>query len=811
MTLPLPLRTPSLTLALWLAAACCASAVVPLDFAKDILPILERNCLPCHNATKSEGGLNIETPQLMLKGGENGPVIKPNHAQESMLYRTAARLEKPFMPPAENKSKAQPLTSLQLEILRRWIDEGATGHGKAREAPKWQTAPARIASVSAVAVNPQGTVAAAARGRQVTLYDLVLRQPLLDLPENAHPDVVSSLAFSPDGERLATGSFGEVKVWQRQPPEIVPTTAKISAANEVQARSDDGRLLASAPAGAVARITTADEKTVVAELRTDVRQNQALSELALNLSAAEYELEFQKQEQHKAEQQQKAFEEEDRRASSEHSDFQKRRDAIEKSIAAAQQKQADLKKALDAAMMAQVDATAAKKQAERQENESMTAARKADQIKDKAAVADKPAAEKAWQDAQNIAARATQDREQTVKALVAADKKLAQATTDHNEATKVLIEARSETGKAVDAERTAHKAAEDVKTGKAALAAAILQVASAQTARDAAAKSKTEAEKTLPPCPSAFRGLAFDHYAGHMLSIHDDGCIRAWSATSGRALWTQQVSPQPLGSIVWREGKWLFSKADGSTYSLSHEPRWTLLYTLGNAASPDSPLTDRVNALAFSPDGKLLATGSGDPSRSGEIKIWESATGRLVRDIDRPHKDAVISLAFSADGTQLASGAADHAVRLWEAASGRQLRNLEAHSNHVLAVAFRHDGRRLATAGADNAIRTWNLQTGDVIKTISDFKREVTGLAYIENRNLLVASTGDPELRLLNDEGATVRSSKDATKSFITSMAAATDGKTAVVGTASGEVLMLNGEGKEVAAFPVDASPRQPQ
>ena len=96
-----------------------------------------------------------------------------------------------------------------------------------------------------------------------------------------------------------------------------------------------------------------------------------------------------------------------------------------------------------------------------------------------------------------------------------------------------------------------------------------------------------------------------------------------------------------------------------------------------------------INALAFSHDGKLLATGSGEPSRGGEIKLWNPADGILVRDLPNVHTDAVFGLDFSPDDKFLASGAADKMARVVELASGKVIRSFEGHTHRERCHQFR--------------------------------------------------------------------------------------------------------------------------
>src|SRR5688572_27154835 len=88
-----------------------------VDFEREILPMLKNNCLACHNQTKAKADLILETPQTILKGGESGPAVIPGKSVESLLFKVAAHLGEPPMPPRENKVAADNLSPEQLGLL----------------------------------------------------------------------------------------------------------------------------------------------------------------------------------------------------------------------------------------------------------------------------------------------------------------------------------------------------------------------------------------------------------------------------------------------------------------------------------------------------------------------------------------------------------------------------------------------------------------------------------------------------------------------------------------------------------------------
>ena len=153
--------------------------------------------------------------------------------------------------------------------------------------------------------------------------------------------------------------------------------------------------------------------------------------------------------------------------------------------------------------------------------------------------------------------------------------------------------------------------------------------------------------------------------------------------------------------------------------------------------------TDGVRALVFSPGGRLLATASDDSS----VRLWNPATGEQQATLSG-HTRAVRALAFSPDGRLLATASDDKTVRLWDPATGQQRRTINGHASAVRAVTFSPDGRRLATASDDSTVRLWDPATGQQWGAVNDHVGAVCAVDFSPDGRLLATAGEDTTVML---------------------------------------------------------------
>lgn len=266
------------------------------------------------------------------------------------------------------------------------------------------------------------------------------------------------------------------------------------------------------------------------------------------------------------------------------------------------------------------------------------------------------------------------------------------------------------------------------------------------------------------------RSLVFTPDGTRLLSASFDQTLKLWDTSTGQCLhtFTGHIG-RVLAVAVSSDGNLFASGGEDHTVRLWNLKDGTCLKVFKDhehwvqsvAFSPDNTILASANtngiirlwnlvtqqyltildqqshifSLAYSPDGKMLASGGRD------VHLWQVDSGRRLN-ILKGHEHDVRSLAFHPDGRRLASSSRDHTIRLWDVQTGQILNIFQGHALCVFSVAFSPDGSTLASAGDDQTVRLWDLETGRQLATLQGYSRQVCSIAF-DSQGKFFANAGD--------------------------------------------------------------------
>ncbi len=197
--------------------------------------------------------------------------------------------------------------------------------------------------------------------------------------------------------------------------------------------------------------------------------------------------------------------------------------------------------------------------------------------------------------------------------------------------------------------------------------------------------------------------------------------------------------------------------------------------------------SDAVWIVAFSPDGSLLATGSADAT----IKLWSVETGRLLRTLER-HTNQVRDLRFSPDGRLLLSGAFDSTAKLWSVTTGELIRTFEGHTENIFRVDIRPDAQQIVTASFDDTAIIWDLNTGAILHRLAEHRNDLRVVAYSPDGQTIATGSADSTAILWDANSGALVHRLNGHTDWVMNLAFSPNGETLVTGSADTTARLWN-------------------
>ncbi|KAJ6624406.1 quinon protein alcohol dehydrogenase-like superfamily, partial [Mycena sp. CBHHK59/15] len=272
--------------------------------------------------------------------------------------------------------------------------------------------------------------------------------------------------------------------------------------------------------------------------------------------------------------------------------------------------------------------------------------------------------------------------------------------------------------------------------------------------------------------------VAFSPDGTQIVSGSQDSTVRVWDAQTdhtvarpfeGHSRWVRSVAFAPDGTQI-------VSGSDDCTVQV-----WDV-QSGHTVAGPFEGHSNWVLSVAFSPDGTQIVSGSGDHT----VRVWDAQTGHTVAGPFKGHKDIVISVAFSPDGTQVVSGSFDCTVQVWDAQTGHTVAGpFEGHSKRVWSVAFSPDGTQIVSGSDDCTVQVWDAQNGcTVVGPFKGHSKGVLSVAFSPDGTQIVSGSHDKTVRVWDAQtGHTVAGPFEGHSNSVNSVAFSPDGTQIVSGS----------------------------
>jgi WD40 repeat protein len=243
--------------------------------------------------------------------------------------------------------------------------------------------------------------------------------------------------------------------------------------------------------------------------------------------------------------------------------------------------------------------------------------------------------------------------------------------------------------------------------------------------------------KTLRGHTGVVRAVAFSRDGQRLATASEDRTAKVWDLASGEAKITFGRFTNKMTSVIFSPDDKLIAMAGDDSIARVYEAG------TGRLKFPLKGHTQPVVDLAFSPDGRILATASYDKL----VFLWDVATGHKIGEL-RGHGGEVRCVRFSQDGKYIATASNDNTSIIWDASSLRPRQTLHGHMSLVQCITWSPDAKRVATGSFDNTVKVWDLLTGRETLTLDGHTNSVWALTFTPDGSSLVTSSDDGTIKI---------------------------------------------------------------